>query len=499
MSRWPLQLELDRQTGTPVFAAIARAIAAQVQRGRLRAGDRLPSTRELATQLEVHRNTVVAAYRELLAEGWITSGVGRGSFVAEQLADTPARRREPVHAPERMGFALPPSPLRRGPLGARETIDDPRVIGLHTGLPDPSSFPREAIARAYRRALRDRTLLGYRDRQGHPRLRAAFAQMLASTRALACTADDVLVTRGSQMALDLVARTLVRPGSVVAVEGLGYRPAWDTFAVAGAELLPIPVDAQGLQVDALAAALAKQRIAAVYVTPHHQFPSLATLAPQRRLALLELARAHRFAIVEDDYDHEFHYRGRPVAPLASLDRHGVVVYVATLSKVLAPGLRIGCAIAPRPLLAAMTELRELADRQGDAPLEAALAELLEDGLVQRHVRRMRRVHAERREVLATELRRALGSSVRFELPGGGMALWLDVDPAIDVDAWVTRARAQGVRFAPGSAFDFEARALPHARIGFCAHAPARLREGVRRMAAALPRRRLHARTAPSAS
>lgn len=487
MPRWPLQLALEHDDDVPVFAAIARSIAAQVQRGRLRAGDRLPSTRELAAQLEVHRNTVVAAYRELSAEGWVTAGVGRGTFIAERLADAPARARPREHAADRIGFAIPPSRVRRGPLGSREPVLDRRVIGLHTGLPDPSSFPREAVARAYRRALRDRNLLGYRDPQGHPRLREAFAQMLASTRALACTADDLLITRGSQMAIDLIARALVRPGSVVAVEALGYRPAWDAFATAGAEILPIAIDADGLRTDELAAALAKRKLAAVYVTPHHQFPSLATLAPQRRLALLELAKRHRFAIVEDDYDHEFHYRGRPVAPLASLDRDGVVVYVATLSKVLAPGLRMGCAVAPRSLLAELVTLREISDRQGDAALEAALAELLEDGLVQRHVRRMRRVHEERREVLANALQRELAGAVSFTLPGGGMALWLDVDPRIDVDAWAARARANKVIFAPGSAFDFDARTLSNARVGFCAHAPPRLVEGVRRMAAALRR------------
>src|SRR5690349_18219334 len=163
MPRWPLQLGLERDDDVPVFAAIARAIAAQVQRGRLRAGDRLPSTRELAEQLEVHRNTVVAAYRELSAEGWVTAGVGRGTFIAERLAEAPARARRREHAADRIGFSIPPSRVRPGPLGSREPVLDRRVIGLHTGLPDPSSFPREAVARAYRRALRDRNLLGYRD------------------------------------------------------------------------------------------------------------------------------------------------------------------------------------------------------------------------------------------------------------------------------------------------------------------------------------------------
>ena len=251
--------------------------------------------------------------------------------------------------------------------------------------------------------------------------------MLAATRGLAAGPDDLLITRGSQMALELVARALVTPGDVVAVEAIGYVPARAAFALAGARLVPMPVDGQGLDVDALEALARRGPVRAVYLTPHHQYPTTVTLSPGRRLRLLEVARAHRIAVIEDDYDHEFHYDGRPVLPLASVDRAGVVVYVGTLSKILAPGLRIGYVVAPAPLLERLATLRAVLDTQGDPAIEDAVAELLEDGEVQRHVRRVRRIYRDRRDALADALRRDLAGHVSFDVPAGGVAFWARLD------------------------------------------------------------------------
>jgi GntR family transcriptional regulator/MocR family aminotransferase len=203
----------------------------------------------------------------------------------------------------------------------------------------------------------------------------------------------------------------------------------------------------------------------VYLTPHHQYPTMAVLAARRRLALLALARRHRFAIIEDDYDHEYHYEGRPILPLASADRGGCVVYVGTLSKVLAPGLRIGYVVAPRPLVERLAAIRALIDHQGDIAVEAAVAELMEDGELQRHVRRMRRVYHARRDALIDALRDQLGDAVSFDVPPGGMALWIHA-PDLDVDAWAARAKAAGVLFTPGRRVSFHGRATPYARLGY---------------------------------
>jgi GntR family transcriptional regulator/MocR family aminotransferase len=362
-----------------------------------------------------------------------------------------------------------------------------RVLHLYGGVPDLRLVPIDALARAYRRALRSggRASLGYGDARGHERLRAAIAAMLSATRGLAAGADDVLVTRGSQMAFDLLARTLISPGDVVAVESFGYRPAWTALTLAGAKLVPIPVDERGADVEALARIVRSQRVRAVYLTPHHQYPTTVVLSPGRRLALLELARTERIAIIEDDYDHEFHYDGRPVLPLASADRAGVVVYVGSLSKVLAPGLRIGYLVAPRPLVDAAAALRAHVDRQGDHVIEQAVAEMFEDGEVQRHVRRARGVYAERRQVLAHALERTLGDVLSFTFPPGGTALWARMGPRIDVERWLERAHAQGVAFQSARRFAFDGRARPFARFGFACLDPDELRRAVARLRASL--------------
>jgi len=309
--------------------------------------------------------------------------------------------------------------------------------------------------------------------------------MLNALRGLGAGADDVFVTRGSQMGLYLTARAVATPGSVVAVEALGYAPAWEAFRAAGARLVAIPVDRNGMRVDRLRALAEREPVRAVYLTPHHHYPTTAVLSADRRLALLDLARRRRMAIVEDDYDNEVHYQGRPILPLASADDAGVVVYIGTLSKVLAPGLRVGYVVAPRPLLERMARTRRAIDRQGDPAIERAVAELLEDDTVQRHARRMRRVYRARRDALAASLRGRLARAGDFELPAGGMALWVRVARDIDVDAWAIRARAGGVDFHPARSFAFDRRSRPFARLGYAALNEEELDLAVSRMAASL--------------
>jgi GntR family transcriptional regulator/MocR family aminotransferase len=488
MGTWELALALDRREPLPLFLQIARAIADAVRRGRLEPGAALPGSRRLAATLDVHRNTVLAAYEELAAEGWIRREAARGTFVSRELPD--ARPRQFAAAPvERsrdligfeLGAGLPPMAF-----GART----PGVLAMFGGVPDRRLAPLAALGRAFRRALRGRRgaeLLDYGDPRGLLRLRAALAAMLRSTRAVDAREDTLVVTRGSQQALDLIARALIVPGDVVAVEALGYRPAWEALRAAGARLHAIPVDDGGLRVESLATLAARERVRAVYLTPHHQYPTTATLTAGRRLALLELARARRIAVIEDDYDHEFHFEGRPILPLKSVDAAGVVVYLGTLSKILAPGLRIGYLVAPPALAERVVAHRAYSDRQGDHVIEHAVAELLEDGEVQRHARRARRIYAARRALLLERLRVELGAAVEVTPPLGGIALWARVQPELDADAWAERALAHGVEIYPARRYAFDGRARPFLRLGFAALDERELREAVRRLAAARPR------------
>jgi GntR family transcriptional regulator/MocR family aminotransferase len=321
---------------------------------------------------------------------------------------------------------------------------------------------------------------------GPSRLQSALAVMLRASRGLAVDGQDVVVTRGSQMALYLVARVLVRRRDVVVVENPGYCGAWDVFRLAGARVIPVGLDDQGLRTDELVRVLARQRVRLVFVTPHHQYPTTVTMSAARRLELMQLAAKHRFAIVEDDYDYEFHFENRPVLPLAAHDPDGVVLYLGTLSKVLAPGLRTGFLVAPPALAREVRHLRTLIDVQGDSVGEAALAALFEDGEIQRHLRRSRRIYRARRDAAAHELRCQLGEALTFRVPAGGMAIWAGVAPDIDLDTWIAKARAQGVALGPSRDFYLDGRPRPFLRLGFTRFDAAEMRTLVRRLAEARP-------------
>ncbi|WP_375756091.1 PLP-dependent aminotransferase family protein [Corallococcus exercitus] len=484
MVRWTLTVPLDSRSPTPRFVQIARALAEDVRRGRLRPGEPLPGSRALAVSLGVHRNTVLAAYQELEAQGWIVTTPGLGTFVAE-AAPEDASAVPAVQAASDVGFVMPPAvetrALPRGPAAPRG------MLSLLTGSPDVRLLPSEVLARAYRRALKrgGQRLLDYAAPLGHAGLREALAGMLASLRGMAVTAETLLITRGSQGALDLAARTLLRPGDTVAVESPGYLPAWDAFRLTGANVVPVPVDSEGLRVDVL------ERLGpvrAVYLTPHHQYPTTVTLSPERRQRLLSWARASRVALIEDDYDHEFHFDGPPVLPLASQDRDGLVLYVGTLSKVLAPGLRLGFLAAPAPFITRAASVRAAVDRQGDGVTEAAVAELLEEGEVQRHVRKMRSVYRSRRDALVEALRASLGTVLDFTVPAGGMTLWARCAPGVDAARWAERGLGEGVGFLHGGHYTFDRAPLDALRLCFTSLQEDELREAVRRMAGALPSR-----------
>ena len=478
MSGWTPTVFLDPASQEPVYLQIAHALMHEIHRGRLKSGDSLPGYRTLASQLGVNRNTVMAAYHELQAEGWVVSAAGQGSVVAET---PPSRLPVDEVKPVPLGFDLD-TPDRP------EAQDErPDLFKVASGVPDPRLLPGAALARAYRRALtlNRQSALMLEDPQGHPKLREALAGMLAGTRGIPAAPDRLLITRGSQMASFLVAEAICRPGDAVAVESFGDRRAWEVIAKTGARCLPVPVDEGGLRIAALESLLKETPLRAVLVTPQRQYPTLAVLAPERRARLLELAAHHRFALIELDQDSEFQFEGRATAPLAAEDEAGVVIHVGTLSKIFSPGLRLGFVHGPLPLIARMRNLRLAFDRQGDMVLERAMAELMADGEISRHLNRMHQVYRVRRDILCTALRRELGSAICVDPPPGGLALWVRVDGTLDVDAWAARSLVQGVAFQPGRQFAFDSSAVPGLRIGFSNYAEPELEEVARRMKVAL--------------
>jgi GntR family transcriptional regulator/MocR family aminotransferase len=492
MRAYDFPIDLDPRENAPLFVQISSSLARDIARGRLRPGDPLPGTRTLAETLGVHRSTVVTAYAELAAQGWVAARPGGATFVAAASPDVKPRRPKAKISPPGIssttGFdveAALTSPLEVPMLPAGG-------LYLFGGVPDLRLVPVDLLARAYRRVAKrhGRKLFGYSmDYYGHDSLRTAVARLVTEARGLASDASAVLITRGSQMALDLTARSLIRPGDVVAVEAIGYPNAVNVFRRAGAVVVPVRVDQHGMDVEALVALTRQKTVRLVYVTPHHQYPTTVTLSATRRLALLDLARRERIAVVEDDYDQEFHYDGRPVLPLASNDPTGNVIYVGTLAKILAPGLRLAFVVAPPPLLARMAAERSLVDRQGDAVLECSIAELLDDGDVERHVRRTRRIYHARRDAFCEALARELGGVVQFRRPPGGMAIWADVTPELDVEHWRRRAIERGAYFQIGRQFSLDGTPVQSARFGFALLDEKESLTALRRLRDAVPTRR----------
>ncbi len=464
-----------------MYLQIATALMGDIHSGRFRPGDRLPGYRTLAGSLGVSKNTVLSAYRELQHEGWVTSTVGGGSVVAAfPPRDLPGAA-VAATAPGEPGFDLVGDDPRPG---------DPSPGGLlnvGSGLPDPRHLPSAVLARAYRRALlvNPRASLGVEDPQGHPRLREALGRLLAATRGIPAEADRILVTRGSQMAFFLAAQALCAPGDAVAVEALGDRAVWEAFARAGARCLPVPVDSDGIDVEALEALASRTRLRAVLVSPQRQYPTLVQLSPERRRRLLDLAAARRFAVLDSDLHWEFQFDGQPAMAHAAADPAGVVIHLGLLSRIFDPGQRLGLVHAPAAFVARMREQRLAFDRQGDPVLERAMAELIEDGEVQRHQNRLQQAYRHRRDALTAALRHEAGEVVSIEPPSGGLALWVKVREGVDVDAWAARALARGVAFRPGRQFAFDGAAVQGFRIGYSSFAEPVLDEVATRIGAAL--------------
>ena len=464
----------------PLGAALYQQLRHAILTGRLRPGEPLPATRELAERLSVSHNTVLGAYQRLGAEGFLTGRAGAGTVVAAPLAGIAAG----APRPRRPAAALAPRPIWRAL--AAPPPQPPRPMAtwdFSVGAPDPALFPWDAWRHLVARQLRGRRPPpGTLDPQGAPRLREAIARHLGRSRGVEAGADEVLVTSGAQQAIDLVARVLVEPGRTVAVEEPGYPPARQAFAALGARVVPVPVDAEGIDVAAL-----PDDAALVYVTPSHQFPLGRPMSLARRLALLAWAERRSAAILEDDYDSELRHDGRSLEPLQRLDRSGRVVYVGTFSKILLPALRLGYAVAPPSLLPALRAARRLADLHGAPERELALAGLMEEGLLARHVRRVQRIYRARREALLAALGARLGDAVEVLPAAAGLHLALFLrGRGPGAAAVAAAAAAAGVAVEPLGPY-YAARARPGLALGYGLVASERIDEGVRRLAGVLGR------------
>ncbi len=423
-----------------------------IRDGKLVAGQKLLGTRQLAVLLNVHRKTVVQAYDELLTQGWLESRTGSGTYVAENLPEIQPQRlieteTVPQNPQKKAGFSF----AERSHL-QRVVVTSAQALHLDDGFPDPRLAPLADLVRAYRGNLlhgNPYVRLGYGHTQGALWLRRELAAYLNETRGLKITSDNLLITRGTMMGLDLVCAGLVQAGDNVAVGVLNWGSANMNFLERGAKLVKISVDEHGLDVDELEQFCQKNPLRLVYITSHHHYPTTVTLRADRRIKLLQLAETYGFIVFEDDYDYDFHYLSKPLLPLASADRAGMVLYCGSFTKAISPAFRVGYLVGSENVIAHLAQLRRIIDRQGDLVLENAMAELLQAGVIQRHLRKSLREYRERRDVFCELLKTHLGNYLDFQIPDGGMAVWTLFEKGIDLEILAEKALKKELFFSNG--------------------------------------------------
>ncbi|MGB7088228.1 MAG: PLP-dependent aminotransferase family protein [Phormidesmis sp.] len=430
MSELALALDLRAELETPLYRQVYAQIRMAILTGRVRSHQKLPSSRQLAKSLGLSRTTVTQSYDQLISEGYLQTRQGAGTFVCAQIPD------ELLTLPEQRTSDEPTDCLTSGLTSGLTGPLQPELPALSTygdrlshtadftyekdcplsfryGLPDMSLFPIQQWRRLLSRQHSASTeWMDYSAAPtGHAPLREQIARYISQVRAVRCTPEQILITNGTQQALDLAVRVLINPGEAIAIENPGYLSGRRIFRAGGASLLPVAVDAEGIKIegpDGLVQMAANQPLKRmpklVYVTPSHQFPTGVLMSLSRRLALLQWAQQNNALIIEDDYDSEFRYSGRPIPALQGLDTSDRVLYMGTFSKLMFPGLRIGYVVLPVPLIPLFQRAKWLCDRQGALIDHFALADFIGEGHLAKHIRRMRTVYEGRRQVLVSELK-----------------------------------------------------------------------------------------------
>lgn len=447
---WELvHFPLDPRDERPLFQQLYLVLRKAIVAGTLAPGSRLPSSRELAARLGISRTSVIAAYDQLLAEGYVAGRRGSGTYVSEDVpVATPAKAGRPAMRKAAAVQAISAAGQRYARFGADLSLPGRQPFTTGCCLVDARTV--EAWRRIGSEQMRhfDPANLAYADPGGEEALRQQVAEYLRAARAVQCEPEQIIITSGAQQAIDLSVRILLEPGDAVWVEDPGYLASRAALTAQGMQVTGVPVDEAGLMVEQGVAAAPGAR--AVYITPSHQYPTGAVMSMARRLELLGWAARNGAWIIEDDYDSEFRYDGPPLASLQGLDRHGCVIYVGTLSKVMFPGLRLGFAVVPPRLADAFRGARFLSDRSPPVLLQAMAAEFMRRGFLTSHIRRVRQQYREARDVVIEALGRQLGDLVETEKPGCGIQLVTHFRVPVSDLAIAEAAARHGVTVRPVS-------------------------------------------------
>jgi DNA-binding transcriptional MocR family regulator len=474
-------LTIDGASGVPVYRQIADGIRNAVESGTLRPGDRLPPTRALADQLEVNRNTVIAAYDLLAAEGALSSHTGRGTFIAEPETATVSPDRSEARSDAWFSTF---SRAVDGP-GVERLASVYRVAITRGGISFAGSYPAgdlmpiDLFRRSVNRVLKGRPeeILTYGPTAGNPGLREALAATMTEVGSTVA-GDDILITNGAQQALELTFRAFLDPGDVVLVEDPTYTGALSALDSLGARAIGIPTDDEGIRPDFLSSALERHRPRLMYLQPTFRNPTTAVTSESRRREILALAVRHRCPIVEDDWAGDLRFDGEDLPTLHAIDGGEHVVYLSTFSKKLMPGLRIGWVAAPPRALERLVALKQISDCGTSPVLQAALLDFLRQGHLEAHLRRVRTAYRERRDIMLESLARHFPDGVDWSSPEGGLFLWLTLPDRFDTGEIFAAAGRENVLFSRGSLFHVDGQGANTMRLTYAAVPPDRIDRGV---------------------
>lgn len=450
-------LPINKESAMPVYQQIANGLVGLIREGVIKPGATLPGSREMALLLQVHRKTIIAAYQELFTQDWIETIPRKGVIVSQRLPEIKPRTfkaaaKIPAYAGN-TGFTF--NKIGAYPATAGRSGEHRLVI--NDGFPDHRIGPIDLLMREYRSLFHSpgiKRYATYGHMAGPASLRNELTQFLTETRGLNIGPNNVLLTHGAQMAIYVAARLILKPGSTVLVGQPNYFMADMIFQQFGAKLVRIPLDENGMDIDAIARICKQKKPDLLYIIPHHHHPTTVTLSAERRMKLLELIRQYQLPVIEDDYDYDFHYSGSPILPLASADHDGNVIYIGSLTKTLATFIRVGYMVAPENFITEAALMRRMIDIRGDNLLDEALALLFRNGDMQRHLKKSVKLYHERRDHLCTLLQQELQDVVTFQRPAGGMAVWAQFHKQYPLPAIAARASAKGLFMSDGSAYSY---------------------------------------------
>jgi GntR family transcriptional regulator/MocR family aminotransferase len=448
-----------RKGKLPLYLRISTEIRDAIKRGQILPGEILPSCRKLAVQIEANRHTVMAALDQLVAEGWIQAEPRKGYRVANEQPSkffTAKTLTKEIKAAEKIDLST-------------SKFEKNLKWDFRSGTSDLRLFPFDELKSCLNESLRRNApnLLGYGNPLGHEPFIYELHKYLRRVRAL--TGRDLIVTHGSQEAIFIAANILLKSKDEVAIESLSYPSAVSAFSSVGANLNPLSIDSDGIDPDSFARLCKKKKIKLLYLTPLHQYPTTVTLSSPRRMVIYEIAAKNGVWILEDDYDHEYHYRCQPLAPMAAEDPAEIVVYISTLSKILFPSARLGFAAVPHALTEKFVEFRKMVSTQNDSLIQDAVARWMRNDGFQRHLNRTRRTYEKRLQSTVETLEgfQASGLPLEWKVPDGGMAIWIKTP--WNTDQLYDLAVQEGIMFQPERPTRLDKRQGNHLRLGFARH------------------------------